>query len=167
MSRGGVWYLTCRNSPEEIGRARRWTRDVLRGQPLADDAALIVSELGTNALLHSASGRQAGTFRITLALTADALTISVTDQGSPTAPRMERPGSEATHGRGLGMVSTLADRIEITGDHHGRTVTAQLPMPRTGDPSVPEVHHGYRCECHIQSPTTGGTPKLVAVPGKP
>src|SRR5579884_4013538 len=62
MSRRGVWYLTCRNSPEEIGRARRWTRDMLQGQPIADDAELIVSELSTNALLHSASGCQQGTF---------------------------------------------------------------------------------------------------------
>lgn len=169
MSRRGVWYLTCRNSPEEIGRARRWTRDMLHDQPLADDAELIVSELGTNALLHSASGQQTGTFRISLALRADALSISVTDQGSPTTPHIERPSAEATHGRGLGMVATLA-HVEITGDHHGRTVTAQLPMPRQGGPTVtvpavPQMHHGYRCECRIQSPTTGDTPTLTAAFG--
>ena len=33
-----VWGLTCPGFPEEVSRARRWTRDILRGSPLAEDA---------------------------------------------------------------------------------------------------------------------------------
>ncbi|WP_078941475.1 hypothetical protein [Streptomyces cellulosae] len=43
-----VWGLTCPGFPEEVSRARRWTRDILRGSPLAEDAELIVSELSAN-----------------------------------------------------------------------------------------------------------------------
>jgi hypothetical protein len=43
--------------PEEVSRARRWTRDILAGSPLAEDAELIVSELSANAVLHTASGQ--------------------------------------------------------------------------------------------------------------
>ena len=55
-SRTRVWGFTCPGSPEEVGRARRWTRDILRESSCADAAELIVSELGSNAVLHTASG---------------------------------------------------------------------------------------------------------------
>lgn len=41
---------------EQVGHARRWTRNILADSPYADAAALIVTELSTNALLHSSSG---------------------------------------------------------------------------------------------------------------
>ncbi|MEW1860689.1 ATP-binding protein [Streptomyces sp. NPDC088194] len=126
-SRVRVWGLTCPGSPEEVGRARRWTRDILRESPCADDAALIVTELGANALLHTISGDPAGTFHITLAVSAQLVSISVTDSGgTKTAPRVERPTVEDTHGRGLSMVNALAQRVETHGDRHGHTVTAHL-----------------------------------------
>ncbi|WP_127356057.1 ATP-binding protein [Actinacidiphila soli] len=127
-----VWGLTCPGFPEEVSRARRWTRDILSHSPHADDVALIVSELGANALVHTASGDGTGTFHITLALSDLVIAISVTDSGSGTAPTIEHPGTDATHGRGLGMVAALADNVEIHGDHHGHTITAELLMPHPG-----------------------------------
>ncbi|CAL2066726.1 protein of unknown function [Streptomyces murinus] len=62
-----VWGLSCPGFPEEVSRARRWTRDILRGSPLADDAALIVSELSTNAIRHTASGLACGSFHLAVA----------------------------------------------------------------------------------------------------
>lgn len=69
MSMGSVrvWGLTCPGFPEEVGRARRWTRDILSGHACVDDAALIVSELGTNALLYTASAK-IGVFHVALAV---------------------------------------------------------------------------------------------------
>ncbi|ELP62656.1 ATP-binding protein [Streptomyces turgidiscabies] len=122
-----VWGLTCPGFPEEIGRARRWTRDILRGSPLADDAELIVSELSTNAVLHTASGQETGSFHLALAVSAQVIALSVTDDGGTgTAPKVEHAQVNAEHGRGLGMVSALAHRVVVHDSQGGYTVTAEL-----------------------------------------
>jgi anti-sigma regulatory factor (Ser/Thr protein kinase) len=113
--------------PEEVSRARRWTRDILRGSPLADDAELIVSELSANAILHTASGLEAGSFHLALAVSRQVIALSVTDGGGTgTAPKVEHQDDEAEHGRGLGMVTALAHRVVIHGSKAGHTVTAEL-----------------------------------------
>jgi anti-sigma regulatory factor (Ser/Thr protein kinase) len=125
-----VWALTFSGRPEEVGRARRWTLDILDGCARADDAALIVSELGANAVVHTNSGRGPGTFEVSLARSDHVITISVTDcGGTATAPRVECPDEEATHGRGLGMVAVLAADVWVDGDQDSRTITAELPIP--------------------------------------
>src|SRR5437763_2356131 len=75
------WGLSCPGFPEEVSRARRWTRDILRGSPLADDAELIVSELSTNAILHTASGMRSGSFHLALAVSSQVVALSVMDEG--------------------------------------------------------------------------------------
>ena len=130
MSSPRVWGLSCPGFPEEVGRARRWVREILREQWCVEDAALIVSELGTNALNHTASGSPNGTFHVVLALSDHVLSISVTDDGeTDTLPEIKQPGPEETGGRGLGMVSLLAAHVEIRPSLHGQTVTAELLMP--------------------------------------
>ncbi|WP_333774559.1 ATP-binding protein [Streptomyces sp. IBSBF 3136] len=122
-----VWGLSCPGSPEEVSRARRWTRDILRGSPLADDAELIVSELSANAILHTASGREHGTFHLAVAVSAQVVAVSVTDDGGTgTAPKVEHQDQDAEHGRGLGMVSVIAHRVVVHNSDQGHTVTAEL-----------------------------------------
>ncbi|MFF6828088.1 ATP-binding protein [Streptomyces longwoodensis] len=122
-----VWGLSCPGFPEEVSRARRWTRDILHGSPLAEDAELIVSELSANAILHTASGREAGSFHLAVAVTPQVVAVSVTDDGGTrTAPKIEPQDQEAEHGRGLGMVSALAHRVVVHDSDHGHTVTAEL-----------------------------------------
>lgn len=142
-----IWELSCPGLREEIGRARRWTRDILSDSPCADDAALIVTELGTNALLHSASGNGTGIVRIHLRRTADSVALSVQDSGGrQSTPHTEEPDEDAIHGRGLGLVAALADRVEVRGDsRHGYTVTAELNCKTPEehehpDDSVPAQH---------------------------
>ena len=120
--------------PQELRAARDWTRAALNGHPHADDAALIVTELGTNALTHTASGEPAGPFRITLTTSELITVIAVTDSGgTSTAPEIQQPSGNATHGRGLGIVDVLADNVMVYGDSTGRTITAELRLP-TGLP---------------------------------
>jgi anti-sigma regulatory factor (Ser/Thr protein kinase) len=136
-----VWGLSCPGFPEEVSRARRWTRDILRGSPVADDAELIVSELSANAILHTASGRADGSFYLAVAVSARIVAVSVTDGGgTDSAPGIEphdedqdraqgqdqERGQEAEHGRGLGMVSLIADRVAVHHTEEGHTVTAHL-----------------------------------------
>ncbi|MGV9563908.1 ATP-binding protein [Streptomyces sp. NPDC003480] len=122
-----AWGLTCPGFPEEVSRARRWTRDILRGSPLAEDAELIVSELSANAILHTASGQEAGHFYLALAVSPQVIALSVTDDGgTSSAPKVEHPETEAVHGRGLGMVSAIAHRVVVHNSQGGYTVTAEL-----------------------------------------
>ncbi|MEU6553086.1 ATP-binding protein [Streptomyces sp. NPDC046915] len=122
-----VWGLTCPGFPEEVSRARRWTRDILRGSPLAEDAELIVSELSANAILHTASGLESGRFHLALAVSPRVIALSVTDDGgTETAPKVEDQADDAEHGRGLGMVSVIAHRVVVHDSDGGHTVTAEL-----------------------------------------
>ncbi|WP_405931799.1 ATP-binding protein [Streptomyces sp. NBC_00827] len=127
MSTAWVWGLTCPGFPEEVSRARRWTRDILCGSPLAEDAELIVSELSANAILHTASGRESGSFHLALAVSSQVVALSVTDDGGAgTAPKIAHRDQEAEHGRGLGMVSAIAHRVVVHDSDDGHTVTAEL-----------------------------------------
>jgi anti-sigma regulatory factor (Ser/Thr protein kinase) len=133
MSRVRVWGLTCPGFREEVSRARRWTRDILS----ADDVVLIVSELGTNALLYTASGTETGAFHVALALSYHVIAVSVTDAGgSVTTPKITYADDDAQCGRGLDMVSKLAHSVTIhsngRGRGRGRTVTAELITSRPG-----------------------------------
>ncbi|MGW0884363.1 ATP-binding protein [Streptomyces sp. NPDC002671] len=113
--------------PQELSAARRWTRAMLNCHPRSEDAELIVTELGTNALTHTASGHRAGTFHVGLTISERTITIAVTDHGSAkTAPEIQHPPLSATHGRGLGLVAALADSITVQGNDSGRTITAEL-----------------------------------------
>ncbi|GGM03949.1 hypothetical protein GCM10010129_54380 [Streptomyces fumigatiscleroticus] len=126
-----VWGLSCPGFPEEVSRARRWTRDILRDSPLVEEAALIVSELSSNAILHTASGQEAGSFHLALAVSPQVIALSVTDAGgTDTAPKVEHQehdqDQDAEHGRGLCLVSALAHRVVVHDSYGGYTVTAEL-----------------------------------------
>ncbi|WP_255954551.1 ATP-binding protein [Streptomyces odontomachi] len=127
----GIWEVTCPGRLEEVGRVRRWTRDVLSDSPHADDAALIVTELSANALLHSDSGLSRNSFSVTVTCTPQAITITVTDSGgAPTRPHIQHPRRMALQGRGLALVEALADRMEIRKGVHGHAVIATLHNPK-------------------------------------
>lgn len=116
--------------PHELSAARSWARAVLDGHPCTEDAALIVTELGTNALLHTASGDSAGTFTIALTISVTTIAISVADcGGAKTTPQVHQAAQDDTHGRGLRMVTLLADHVEIFGDDSGHIITAELHVP--------------------------------------
>ncbi|WP_461034247.1 ATP-binding protein [Streptomyces mayteni] len=130
MSDLRVWVVTCRHIPEEIPRLRRFVREIFDSEPWADDAALIVTELGTNALTHTTGG-----FRPTLTRSPDGITIQVTDEGGTTTrPHVQTPTTDSPGGRGLALVHAYADTVTIHGDHRGHTVTAELrPKPPGAD----------------------------------
>jgi len=101
------------------GRARRFVAAALQADGAAgraDDAALVVTELATNAVLHARSG-----FTVTLT-TGPAIRISVRDAGQPPA----RPLPVAPL-HGLGMIAVLASRWGTTPVTGGKEVWAELP----------------------------------------
>ncbi|MGH3342892.1 MAG: ATP-binding protein [Carbonactinosporaceae bacterium] len=51
----GVWTRAFSGHPSAVGEARGWLAGLLDGLPVASDAVLVLSELATNALRHTAS----------------------------------------------------------------------------------------------------------------
>ncbi|MFI7135854.1 ATP-binding protein [Nonomuraea sp. NPDC050153] len=119
-------------SAPSVTEARRFVAALLRGWPGVSDAELIVSELATNAIRHSASGRFGGRFLVSVHAHPDRLWIGVLDEGGPSSPRVFRPCLEGEGGRGLLVVASLALDWGVWGDEHGRTVWAVLDAALQG-----------------------------------
>jgi len=108
-----------------VALVRQWLYATLGACPAADDGVLLVSELATNALTHSASGR-GGALTVTVFHRSGDVRIEVADQGGrwPTAT-----AGDGVHGRGLVIVGSLARAWGVTGDDSGRTVWFELDCP--------------------------------------
>ncbi|PZT72799.1 MULTISPECIES: ATP-binding protein [unclassified Streptomyces] len=90
----------------------------------AGEVALLVAELGANALLHgSLRGRL---FRVHLMLTAHALRVEVTDPRGERLPGMRPAGADERYGRGLVVVDAVADQWGVEPLTVGKTVFAEL-----------------------------------------
>ncbi|MFJ1598737.1 SpoIIE family protein phosphatase [Streptomyces sp. NPDC088261] len=117
-----VWRL-----PDAVMHARRFTARTLRAWGLSEEAdvvLLVVSEMVTNALVHTQ-----GSVRLDLALAADRLRIAVTD-GSPRAPA--KPvivDWESTGGRGILLVEAMSaawGSVPVSG---GKQVWSEITVP--------------------------------------
>jgi anti-sigma regulatory factor (Ser/Thr protein kinase) len=115
-----------------VGRAREFVRTTLGQVPVVDEAALLVSELCTNALLHTASG-DGGMFEVAVWPYRFWVRIEVRDGGATQAPTVGRQHDTlAGQDRGLGLVELLADRWGYSGDRHGRSVFFELRWKEPG-----------------------------------
>ncbi|KFF96721.1 regulatory protein [Streptomyces scabiei] len=92
----------------------------------ADDAALLASELCTNALLHGCLRDRL--FRVETSLTSDALRVAVTDPPGERIPYPRPVATEDQFGRGLVIVRTLADRWSVEKLTVGKTVWVELDI---------------------------------------
>jgi anti-sigma regulatory factor (Ser/Thr protein kinase) len=133
--------------PAQVRTARRFVVASLAGHPIAiavdhDVVALLVSELVTNAVVHSASGHADGTLLVGYQLARDELDserlrlrVEVRDLGSPGYPRRCRHGLESSGRRGLEVVEALASRWGVGRHPRGRLVWFELelaPVDRGG-----------------------------------
>lgn len=118
--------------PSAVREARAEVRRQLEGWGLADlddvadVAELLVSELATNALLHSASR-----FRLTLFAAHGILRCEVQDAGRRVPKVLDAGASES--GRGMFLVDTLARRWGCHQDGVGKTVWFELVTCGSGD----------------------------------
>ncbi|MFS8203260.1 ATP-binding protein (plasmid) [Streptomyces sp. CWNU-52B] len=120
--------MAVSHGPAGVGEARHRMRDQLRtggvAETVIDDAVLILSELLSNACRH---GRPLGD-----ALAGDGdvraawrvertgrLTVEVTDGGGPTRPVPATPSVTAHGGRGLNIITALADDWGVRDDTRG------------------------------------------------
>ena len=112
-----------RNDPR---MARAFVQEMLspwRDEQLAADAALVVTELATNAVVHAGSA-----FTVGLLLSGGVIRISVEDSVSLMQPGGNR-WLPAAPGHGLGVVAAIAVRWGVETEADGKAVWAELPLP--------------------------------------
>lgn len=128
--------LEIRPDPAEVGRARRWARSRLTGsgiaadEPLAETLILLVSELVTNAVVHTGCP---AVLRLLLTGACDGpsdaaagtVRLEVADRSArPPQPRHAR--GEETGGRGLELVDGLADRWGWDAEGAGKRIWCEV-----------------------------------------
>jgi anti-sigma regulatory factor (Ser/Thr protein kinase) len=99
--------------------------------PCTDSLTVIVSELVTNSMVHSRSGRDGGTVTITLWPSpgnglgggARRVRVEVTDDGADGLPALRPVGACDVGGRGLHLVDALAAAWNCSRDPAGTTTT--------------------------------------------
>jgi anti-sigma regulatory factor (Ser/Thr protein kinase) len=108
-----AWTRVFPARPEQVRWARKFLTAAVGGCPVADDAALCLSELAGNSVLHSASSRPGGAFTVNVAIRhGDYVRIEVRDEGGPWD---ERPWTDG-RAHGLAIVRALAAESGIDGD---------------------------------------------------
>ncbi|MDQ0794700.1 ATP-binding protein [Streptomyces sp. B1I3] len=133
--------------PAEVGRARRWARSRLIGsgvaddEPLAETLILLISELVTNAVVHTGcpavlrmlfGSGSLGTVRVEVADT------------SCRPPQQRHAVGEDTGGRGLELVDGLADRWGWQPEGAGKQIWCEVDR---GDPVMVPVIDDQPGDC--------------------
>lgn len=124
--------------PQAVSPARRFVRRRLTewgaGDDLVDTAVLCVSELVTNAVIHTGSPSL-----VVVRLAGDVVTVTVRDHGAESPEASEATGRDPiaggdradpleVHGRGLQLVEALATRWGSELDAVGTTVWFELAL---------------------------------------
>lgn len=120
-------------TPESVSAARRMALQLLGdGHPAADAVQLVVSELVTNAIVHSNSGAPGGTVTVALCPGPSGLLVQVRDDGGPSEPRLASVAADlrksAEQGYGLLLVDALADRWGSISSPDGRVTWCRIGL---------------------------------------
>ncbi len=114
---------------DQVAAARGFVATLLgSGSDLEETARLLVSEAATNAVLHSASGEEGGSFEVRCRLARERLRVEVHDGGAPQSPRRRVHHLDALTGRGLELVDLLAASWGWSGGADGRVLWFELEM---------------------------------------
>jgi anti-sigma regulatory factor (Ser/Thr protein kinase) len=99
------------------------------GHQSVDDAQLVTSELFTNAVIHTRSGRPGGLVGVeVLAIGDEFARIEVVDEGAAVLPHLRAPRDGGCHGRGLHLVDQMSERWGMRLEACGRKrVWAEVP----------------------------------------
>ncbi|MFB7518125.1 ATP-binding protein [Streptomyces sp. NPDC056144] len=124
--------------PAEVGRARKWARSRLVGsgigddEPLTETLVLIVSELVTNAVVHTGCP---AVLRMLFAAEGG-VRVEVAD-ASDRPPRPRHAQGDDTNGRGLELVDGLADRWGWQPEGAGKSIWCEVDRAVPAPASAP------------------------------
>lgn len=136
------WCRVFPGEDRQLRVLREWLKGLLPACMARDDVIAVASELGANAVCHTASGR-GGQFSVAVAWTGSVVSIVVGDGGGPTEPRVI-DDTESENGRGLRLVRALSLTVGVTGDDRGRFVRADVPWTVDLQGPGPENSHEPR-----------------------
>ena len=138
------WFRSFHDTNPSVPEARQFVAEALGSVPpdVRSTAALLVSELATNAIIHATSTFDVA---ITYPTPSGRLRIEVTD-ADETQPAPLEPPSNVPHGRGLLLVANLSDEWGIlrqTG-RPGKTVWFELALSTAPAAILAETRRGRR-----------------------
>ncbi|WP_308211731.1 ATP-binding protein [Actinoallomurus soli] len=117
------------HAPSSVSEVRKRLCAELRAsgvyEEIADDAAVIISELISNALRH-ARPLPSGDIRVSWTHEGELIQLAVSDGGSMTEPRRTRAALSSLGGRGLSIVEALSDKWGVSHEAETTTVWAKL-----------------------------------------
>jgi anti-sigma regulatory factor (Ser/Thr protein kinase) len=115
-------------TPGQLAEARRFVASFVADPVLAADAVLCLSEVATNAVIHSNSREAGGRFTVSAERYSDGhLRVEVQDEGGRWIKRAKPGGQQHL---GLMVVGSLASAWGIEGDgFRHRTVWFELHLP--------------------------------------
>lgn len=156
--------------PAEVGRARRWARSRLADwaggdEALTDTLLLLGSELVTNAVVHA---RTPSVLRMLLPVRRPpgAVRLEVADM-SARPPRQRHADGEDTDGRGLELVSVLADRWGWQPEGLGKRIWCELdwqgPSCRESLSALPDSAHSAVPARRLTAGAVGGPDGVLPV----
>jgi serine/threonine-protein kinase RsbW len=129
-------------TPCSVATVRAWARGLLAGrivEAVLEDVVLLISEVVTNSVVHSDSGRRAGgSVTVCLGLGGGMVHVEVIDDGSAgSVPFVRAAEADSDGGRGLLLVelSPLAQSVKasrISGNPengHGSCYKKSSPLP--------------------------------------
>lgn len=118
------WRQVFPGEKRQLAMVRRWIESLLPPCTARDDLNSVATELASNAVMHTASGR-GGWFGVEITLSRQVVSVAVTDHGAPSCPKVV-DDPEAEHGRGLRVVAGLSIRSGVRGDERSRQVWADI-----------------------------------------
>ncbi|MFD0373006.1 ATP-binding protein [Streptomyces sp. NPDC059071] len=122
--------------PAEVGRARRWARSRLAGsgigddEPLAETLVLLISELVTNAVVHTGCPAV-----LRMLFGGAGVRVEVAD-ASDRPPRPRHADGDDTNGRGLELVDGLADRWGWQREGTGKSIWCEVDRAPAAGPGA-------------------------------
>jgi hypothetical protein len=153
--RGGWWEQSFPGNADQLTRMRAALGPLLAGCPMADDVILLMSELGANAVRHSGSGHDGGTFTARLLdLPGEYVLGVVEDGGSEWDGNLHGSARDAS---GLCLVLALSADCGVYGERYKRAVWFRMQYPFAGRVSS-AAQPNVSAALPVRAPGTHGPP---------
>lgn len=138
------WHVSLPGVPAMVPVARQLARTALNGNPVSEDALLVITELVTNSVKHAATGDANARVTLGFVLRPGRLRIEVGDLGRTDWVERQR-GDELESGHGLDIVRAIADQTGHAPAPTGHVSWAELCWTAPESPAA-TPHHPPRAQ---------------------